>query len=181
MTTSGDTSTQVTTYYLEMTRPDAHQSAQLKDPSREHDIDVRCIEMPQFQFNRFLYQLVGEAWQWTDKLAWSDQQWRELVESPDHQTWVAYFKGAVLGYFELNRAGNDVEILYFGLAPQFIGQGMGGYLLSKAIDAAWHWTSSTSLSEVDRVWVHTCSLDHPSALVNYEARGFNVYKTEIEP
>ena len=180
MTTPNDSTTQVTTYYLEMTQPGSHQFAQLKDPSLEAEIDVRCIEVPQFQYNRFLYQLVGEAWQWTDKLVWSDEQWRELVESPNHQTWVAYFKGAVLGYFELNRDGNDVEILYFGLAPQFIGQGMGGYLLSRAIETAWQWTSEASLPQIERVWVHTCSLDHPSALANYKARGLSLYKTEIE-
>jgi len=180
MTTPSDSSTQVITYYLEMTQPGSHQLAQLRDPSLEAEIDVRCIEEPQFQYNRFLYQLVGEAWQWTDKLVWSDEQWQELVESPNHQTWVAYFKGAVLGYFELNRDGNDVEILYFGLAPQFIGQGKGGYLLSRAIETAWQWISEASLPQVERVWVHTCSLDHPSALANYKARGLSLYKTEIE-
>ena len=64
--------------------------------------------------------------------------------------------------------------MYFGLGVRFIGKGMGGYLLSQAIEKAW------SLENTQRVWVHTCSLDHPSALKNYQARGFSIFKTEIE-
>jgi GNAT superfamily N-acetyltransferase len=139
------------------------------------DLVVMEIEKNQFQFNRFLYQLVGEAWQWTDKLALTDEDWHTYVENPSLHTWVAYSQGAIAGYFELNfDPSGATEINYFGLAPQFIGQGLGGYLLSHAIALAWA-TASTK-----RVWVHTCSLDHPSALANYKARGMSLYKTEIE-
>ena len=64
--------------------------------------------------------------------------------------------------------------MYFGLGVRFIGKGMGGYLLSQANEKAW------LLENTQRVWVHTCSLDHPSALKNYQARGFSIFKTEIE-
>ena len=67
-----------------------------------------------------------------------------------------------------------MEIKYFGLAPAFIGKGFGGRLLTAAIEQAWDW------GEVKRVWVHTCSLDHPGALSNYQARGMQLYKTELE-
>lgn len=166
---SAESNQQVITYYLEMVSPDA-----LVAKPTVSDLDIKQVVVPQFQFNRFLYQFVGEAWEWTDKLSWSDQQWQELVDSEQHQTWVAYYQGAIAGYFELLRDGDSVEILYFGLAPQFIGQGMGGYLLSHAIESAWRWQG------VERVWVHTCSLDHPNALKNYQARGFKVYHTEVE-
>jgi GNAT superfamily N-acetyltransferase len=96
------------------------------------------------------------------------------VESDQHQTWVAYQQGAIAGYFELHRQGDEVEILYFGLAPQFIGKGLGGFLLSEAIAKAWQWQGA------NRVWVHTCTLDHPHALKNYQARGFRIYKEEVE-
>ena len=68
----------------------------------------------------------------------------------------------------------DVEIAYFGLAPRFIGKGFGGYLLSHAIKSAWAWEGTR------RVWVHTCTLDHPTALQNYKARGLEVYKVGTE-
>jgi len=67
-----------------------------------------------------------------------------------------------------------VEILYFGLAEAFFGQGFGGPLLTHALQSAWAWPGTT------KVWVHTCSLDHPSALANYQARGLRIYREEVE-
>lgn len=160
----------VTTYYLEMTSP-----AALRAKEDAQGLQLRECEIKQFQFNRFLYELVGEAWSWTDRLSWSDEQWRSWVEDDNLRMWVAYYKGSPAGYFELQRQGGGVvEIAYFGLAAGFIGRGFGGYLLSRAIESAWAWQGTT------RVWVHTCSLDHPGALQNYEARGMEVYKVETD-
>jgi ribosomal protein S18 acetylase RimI-like enzyme len=156
-----------TTYYLEMTDPAAHRAK-----PAPADLQISECRIKQFRFNRFLYQLIGEPWAWTDKLSWSDAQWRELVESPGHRTWVAYHQGAIAGYYELSKQGRDVEILYFGLAPEFFGQGFGGALLSHAIESAWAWEGC------ERVWVHTCTFDHPSALANYQARGLRLYHEE---
>lgn len=159
---------EVTTHYLEM------KSASLlkaKKPSKE--LQIFETEIKQFQFNRFLYHLVGEAWKWTDKYAWSDEQWIAYAENDNLRTWVAYDKGSPAGYYELQQQdGGDVEIAYFGLGPKFIGRGFGGYLLSRAIKSAWEWEGT------GRVWVHTCTLDHPSALQNYKARGMEVYRVE---
>jgi GNAT superfamily N-acetyltransferase len=89
---------------------------------------------------------------------------------------VAYHQGAIAGYYELLRdADGAVEILYFGLAEAFFGQGFGGPLLTHALQSAWTWPGTT------RVWVHTCSLDHPSALANYQARGLQIYCEEVTP
>ena len=86
----------------------------------------------------------------------------------------AYYDGSLAGYYELRRDDEGgVEIAYFGLLPGFIGRGLGGALLTSAIEDAWRTTSSVS-----RVWVHTCTLDHPSALGNYQARGMVIYKQE---
>ncbi len=80
--------------------------------------------------------------------------------------------GAPAGYFELQKhADGSVEIAYFGLLPEFLGRGLGKYLLSEAVEAAWALAAS-------RVWLHTCSLDGPAALPNYVARGFVPYKKE---
>ena len=75
------------------------------------------------------------------------------------------------GYFELFEREHEVEIIYFGLAPSFIGKGFGGALLTRALEEAWRMNPN-------RVWVHTCTLDHAAALSNYKARGMVVYKTE---
>lgn len=159
---------EVTTYYLEMKSPSA-----LKSKDAVNGLQVYECEIKQFQFNRFLYELVGGAWGWTDKLSWSDEKWIAFAENDNLRTWVGYFEGSPAGYYELQQqAGGDVEIAYFGLASRFIGKGFGGYLLSQAIKSAWAWEGT------NRVWVHTCTLDHPSALQNYEARGLIIYHVE---
>ncbi len=159
----------VTVYYLQM-----HSAAELRPQRDSLGLQLMEARIKQFAFNRFLYSLVGDAWQWTDQLAWTDQQWRDYAEADTLRTWVAYCEGSPAGYFELQRQGDEVEIRYFGLAPAYIGRGFGGYLLSCAIEQAWNW------GRVNRVWVHTCSLDHPAALANYQARGMQLYRTEVE-
>ena len=145
---------EVTTWYLEMLSPSALRAA--RDPGGLHVSECRVTL---YQFNRFLYQLVGAAWDWTDRLDWSDRQWLDYTEDDRLRTGVAYAQGCPAGYFELlQQAGGDTEIKYFGLVEQFIGRGFGGFLLSHALGAAWAWPGT------DRVWVHTCSLDHPGAL-----------------
>jgi len=163
-------STNCITYYLEM-----NAFGQLKEKPLPSGLSIVECEIPQPQLNRFLYELVGEGWNWNDLKSWTTAEWQALVEQDCHRTWVAYVRGAVAGYYELYRPdGVNTEIRYFGLAPQFIGQGFGGALLSQAIRSAWEWAGT------QRVWVHTCTLDHPSALGNYKARGFEVYKEALE-
>ena len=159
---------EVTTYYLEMKSTSA-----LKDKDVSNGMQIHECEIKQFEFNRFLYQLVGADWEWIDRLSWSDEQWKAYAENENLRTWVAYYKSSPAGFYELQQqSGGDVEIAYFGLAPKFIGQGFGGYLLSQAIKSAWKWRGTR------RVWVHTCTLDHPSALQNYKARGMEIYRVE---
>ncbi len=160
----------VTTYYLEMNSP-----VELLKKTEARGLTLVEAKINEFKFNRFLYQLIGEQWQWTDKLSLSDEEWKAYVENPNLRTWVAYCEGAIAGYFELHADNTgDTEIVYFGLAPNFIGKGLGGYLLSEAISIAWE------MPTAKRVWVHTCSLDHESALANYKARGLKLYKEETE-
>ncbi|MGI2027553.1 GNAT family N-acetyltransferase [Endozoicomonas acroporae] len=159
----------VTTWFLEMTSQDEW----LHKPVTHPDFVIRECQVKQFQFNRFLYSYIGQPWEWTDKLVWSDEQWHDYAENDNLRLWVGYFKGSPAGYFELQKVAGDIQIAYFGLAQPFIGKGLGGALLSTAIQEAWNWGAQ-------RVWVHTCSLDHPFALNNYQARGLKVYKEEIK-
>jgi GNAT superfamily N-acetyltransferase len=160
---------QITIYYLEMTSPSA-----LIEPDIRVDLQILEMARNQFQFNRFLYQFVGESWHWLDKLPWSDEMWKNYVEKPGLRTWIAYHEGAIAGYYELQQTdGGNTEIAYFGLAPDCIGKGFGGYLLSQAIKCAWNWSGT------NRVWLHTCTLDHPNALNNYQSRGMKLYDEEV--
>ena len=126
----------------------------------------------QWEFNRFLYLTVGAPWAWNDKRSWTDEQWREYAESDRLRTFAAFHDGSPAGYYELYRGENpEIEIAYFGLLPAFYGRGLGGALLTSALEEAWR-------SQPTRVWVHTCTLDHPAAVRNYQARGMTIYKVE---
>ena len=145
---------------------------ELQAKTDSQGLEISECTVNQFEHSKSLYALVGGKWQWTGKQAWSDDDWRAYAEGENLRTFIASLEGATAGYFELqSQPEGDVEIAYFGLAPAFIGRGLGGYLLSEAVKTAWDWGAS-------RVWLHTCSLDHPSALKNYEARGMKVYRTE---
>lgn len=144
-------------------------------PAREADADfvVREAVERDWRVNRSLYLLVGERWEWIDKQNWSERQWRDYAGSEELRTFVATWRGATAGYYELRRdETRAVEIAYFGLAPDFTGRGLGGALLTDALRRAWAW-------DARNVWVHTCTLDHPAALRNYEARGMKVYDRRI--
>ena len=154
---------EVTTTYLEM-----RQRPETPAPSK---LDVVRAEVPNPALNRFFYVTVGADWLWYVRRSWSFAAWQQLVEDPDYQTWIAYFKGSPAGYFELDgRASGEVEIAYFGLLPGFVGMGLGRELLDQCIQQAW------ALDDVSRVWLHTCTMDHPRALPNYVAAGFTEFK-----
>jgi ribosomal protein S18 acetylase RimI-like enzyme len=121
---------------------------------------------------RALYEGVGGAYHWVDRLPWTDAQIREYLDDPSVSLFVLTVEGTVAGYFELKRYDDhSVEIAYFGLLPAYFGRGLGGYLLTEAAERAWELSPS-------RVWVHTSTLDHPAALSNYLARGFTIYRRE---
>ena len=161
--------TTVTTYSLQMTDP-----SQLR-PSR-HDgtgVDLERVGVLMPEYNRFFYTAIGCDWYWIDRLSWDYVRWVQWLDRSEIETWVAYVQGAPAGYYELEQqADKSVEIAYFGLMNQFIGQGLGGYLLSNAIRCAWQ------MPDAKRVWVHTCTLDHPNALAAYKARGLQIYREE---
>ncbi|MBN2011706.1 GNAT family N-acetyltransferase [candidate division KSB1 bacterium] len=156
--------------YLEMNSISEYQ------PKKIDGLHLRVdeVKLPLPSYNKFLYIAVGSKWNWRDKLAWPDARWHRYVNMPELRTWVAYLEGTPCGYFELMKQHNGfVEIEYFGLLPQFIGRGLGGHLLSEAIEQSWGMGAK-------RIWLHTCDLDHPAALQNYLARGFKIYKTREE-
>lgn len=135
---------------------------------------VREQTQRDWRFNRDLYFKVGEQWRWIDKRPWTDGQWDDYATDPNLRTFAASYENKLAGYYELRRGEQtDVEIAYFGLLPDFVGRGLGGALLTSAIEHAWAWRPTPS-----RVWVHTCNRDHPRALANYRASGFEMYKVE---
>lgn len=158
----------VTITYLEMLSPE-ELCPKYCDDAR---FWIRECTVKQWQFNRFLYFTVGESWNWTGKRGWTDEQWRTYAESDLLRTFAAYYDGSPAGFYELHQTDeSNVEIRIFGLLPAFYGRGFGGALLTSVVEEAWRMRPR-------RVWVHTCTDDHPAALQNYQARGLKIYKVE---
>jgi GNAT superfamily N-acetyltransferase len=118
---------------------------------------------------------VGEDYHWRDRWDWTDAEIARHLAQPAIGLYVATLDGRFAGFYELRRVADDasVEIAYFGLAPHALGMGLGKHLLSHAVRSAWQLDPAPQ-----RVWLHTCTLDHPAALPNYLARGFTPYRTE---
>lgn len=153
--------------------------------SLPQDARIELVQQITPEYSRFLYQSVGSELNWADRLGLTREQWKDVLRRAGSETWVLYQHGAPQGYVELvtevTENGSEVEIFYFGLFPEATGRGLGGVLLTEALQQAWSIDSRwQQLPKVNRVWLHTCSLDGPAALPNYEARGLKIYRTELE-
>ena len=127
---------------------------------------------PPIHFYRYLYETVGRSHTWVERRRMSDEALAAIIHDDNVETYVLYCDGAPAGYFELDfRKLPEASLAYFGLIPDFIGRGLGQYLLSAAIDTAWS-------KPISRLWVHTNTLDHPRALPLYQQMGFSPYAQE---
>ena len=161
--------TEVTRTYLEMKAPGDLRPAPAPEPVPR----IERLEHCSLEVFRYLYTEVGRAFHWTDRLLWTDVTVQSHLSNPGVSIWLMSEGETSAGYFELRKHDDgSVEIAYFGLLPLFIGRGWGKYLLTRATQEAW------ALSP-NRVWLHTCTLDHPSALPNYLKRGFRPVRTEV--
>ena len=129
---------------------------------------------PTVSFYRYLYNTVGKDWLWYERRQLSDTELLAIIHDEKVEIYVLYVNGVPAGYSELDR--NDVKsvaISYFGLFPEFIGKGLGGYFLRRMVDLAWD-------DRTQRIFLHTCSEDHPSAARNYVRNGFAQYRQQIK-
>jgi len=141
------------------------------------DYSLKLLESTNFQLNKFFYKNIGKKHKWIDRLVWTDAQWIDYVSNKNVKTYVFKFKDDLAGFFELisHNEKKEIEIAYFGLLEEFRNKKLGSYLLSQAIQKSFIESFNKS---INRVWVHTCSLDHKNALSNYIARGMKIFKTE---
>ena len=154
-------------FYLEIntindlkTKPISSDCFSLKEESKDN-----------FDLNKFFYKQIGKRHQWVDRLIWQDKDWIKYISNENLRTYIFKRENDLVGYFELIFNNNDCEIAYFGILEEFIGKGYGGFLLSEAL--------KIGFKRANRIWVHTCSLDHPNAIENYKSRGMKIFKTEI--
>ena len=156
--------------YLEINSlQDLHEGT---EPTEDYSLNF--LDPINFQLNKFFYKNIGQNHKWVDRLAWTESQWIDYISNDKVQTYILKYKDDLVGFFELifHFEKKEVEIAYFGILEEFRNNKLGSYLLSQAIKKSFS-------QNIDRVWVHTCSLDHKNALNNYIARGMKIFKTEI--
>jgi ribosomal protein S18 acetylase RimI-like enzyme len=140
---------------------------------KEKNLEVFIESKPTVDFCKFLYKEVGRDFFWRDRLKWSDQDWLNYISNDFFKLYILKKNNELAGYYELlyDPKISSMEISYFGIFKEFFGKGIGGYLLTDAILTSFN-------QKINKVWVHTCTLDHPNALKNYLARGMTIFKTE---
>ena len=147
---------------------------ELAEVSKSLDVySVNFLNPPNFQLNKFFYKNIGKDHHWVDRLVWSEKEWIDYVCNEKVSTYILKKEEDLCGYFELifHKDKNEFEIAYFGLLKEYHNKKLGSFLLSFAIKKCFE-------KKINRVWVHTCSLDHDNALKNYLSRGMKIYKQE---
>ena len=157
----------VTVYYLEMT---AHARRDVSAPRDQ--LTVLHARKPSVSYYRFLYDAVGHDYHWLSRRKLSDDELATILQDPLNELHVLHVDGSPAGFAEFDRRpSEEVELVQFGLMPDYIGQGLGKWFLQWTIDKAWGYGPK-------RFWLHTCSLDHPAALPTYKKAGFVQIKEE---
>ena len=137
------------------------------------DYSLKLLDPVNFQLNKFFYKNVGKKHKWIDRLVWEESKWIEYVSNKNVKTYIFTKRDDLVGFFELleHTEKKEIEIAYFGLLEEYHNKKLGSYLLSIAIKKSFE-------NKIDRVWLHTFSLDHKNALSNYISRGMKIFKTE---
>lgn len=153
----------VTITYLQML------NAPAAPPALDDDAFIMHAERPTVSFYRYLYDTIGEPWLWFERRKLSDDALAKRIAPPEIEVHVLYVGGVPAGYGELDVSqDHETKLVYFGLLPDFIGQGYGKRFLQHMCHRAWR-------EATERIWVHTCNLDHPRALSVYKSVGFVPY------
>jgi GNAT superfamily N-acetyltransferase len=135
---------------------------------------LRWVESPALDWFRELYRRIGEEWLWFSRSRMSDGELAALIRRPTAEIHALVLGGRDEGLVHLDfSTPGQCELSLFGVTARLIGSGAGRFLMNRALERAWSQATT-------RVWVHTCSFDHPAALAFYQRSGFRVFRRQIE-
>ena len=123
--------------------------------------------------NKFFYRQVGKDHFWRDRLLWSDKEWKKYINNKNLETGIMKLNGNLVGFYEqeFHEHRNEMELIQMGILKEYQGKKLGSYLLKYIIQNIFS-------RDIERLWVHTCSLDHKNALSNYLSKGLKIFKEE---
>jgi GNAT superfamily N-acetyltransferase len=135
---------------------------------------LRTVADPSPAWYRDLYRRIGEDWLWFSRAVMPEAELAALLADPATEILaVVDGQGTAVGLAELHHALGEVEIAMFGVVPALTGTGTARWLMQEALRRAWS-------AGVGRIWLHTCTFDHPAAVRFYRRAGFVPFKFAIE-
>jgi GNAT superfamily N-acetyltransferase len=134
---------------------------------------VYLVKEKNININKFFYRQIGKDHFWRDRLLWSDKDWNKYVDNKNLETGVMKLNEELIGFYEqeFHKKKNEIELIQMGILKEHQGKQFGSFLLKYIIHKAF-------AKNVERVWVHTCSLDHKHALDNYLSKGLVIFKEQ---
>ena len=134
----------------------------------------RVVE-PDLDDYRRLIRSVGSDWLWQARLRLADAELDAILRDHGVAVHVLRRDGEAVGIVELDaRAAGSCEIAFFGVMRSAQGTGAARWAMARALDRAWEGEG------VRRVWLHTCTLDHPAAPAFYRRLGFAAVRQYVE-
>ncbi len=141
----------------------------------DHKLPFKIVlnDEKNFEINKFFYKQIGKDHFWRDRLVWTNKQWLKYSCNPLLNTWILKNNNNdPIGYYEIEKHENkEFELINMGILNEHRSKGFGSLILK-------HVLKKSHENKADKVWVHTCSLDHKFALNNYLSRGFKIFKKE---
>jgi GNAT superfamily N-acetyltransferase len=157
----------VVVYYLEIRAPSPRSV-----PAPRDGLTILHVHKPSVSYYRSLYSAVGEDYHWLSRGKLSDAELASVIQDPCNELHVLHVDGAPAGFAEFDRRqADEIELVQFGLMAPYIGQGLGKWFLQQILDTVWSY-------QPKRLWLHTCTLDHPAALPLYKWAGLVQLKPE---
>jgi GNAT superfamily N-acetyltransferase len=137
------------------------------------NIKISLDTKKDFNINKFFYRQVGKEHFWRDRLLWLDKDWKKYIGNKNLETGIMRVNDNLVGFYEqeFHEDKNEIELIQMGILKEYQGKKLGSYLLKYIIQ-------NTIFRDVERLWVHTCSLDHKHALNNYLSKGLKIFKEE---
>jgi GNAT superfamily N-acetyltransferase len=154
--------------HLEMTAPPVRRD------DTPGDWSLRKVDNPALAWYRDLFRRVGEDWLWFSRARMTDAELAAIIHAPGIELYALVADDRDEGLLELDfREPGQCELVYFGVTAPLIGTGAARFLMNRALERAWS-------RDIRRVWVHTCTFDHPSAVAFYQRSGFRAFRRQIE-